>query len=96
MVSRLEDGKTVSYYNIGKESTLQLLPCWRADVNTLNIQLKKVKDVEQMNAELSSRIKELTEKLTRAETTKVRPSVVVADGHSPYFIILERLDYKKL
>ena len=77
----LEDGANLSEYNIQKGSTINLLLRWgnHSQEEILQTRLEKEKVYEQKITELSSRNKELTEKLTRAETAKVRLTVV-SDG----------------
>ena len=72
--TNLEDGANLSEYNIQKGSTINLLLRWGN-----HSQEEMMKVYEQKITELSSRNKELTEKLTRAETAKVRLTVV-SDG----------------
>ena len=66
----LQDGKILSDYNVEKECTLLM---WLRD-GSHNQMDSLLEDAGQCIAELSSRNKELTEELTRAETAKVRPS----------------------
>ena len=74
---QLEDGRTLSEYNVQKESTVEVLFRLGSynQVETLKIQVKKEKEAEQKNAELSSRIRKLTKMLTRSETAMVRTRV---------------------
>ena len=71
--TNLEDGANLSEYNIQEGSTINLLLRWG------NHSQEVYEVYEQKITELSSRNKELTEKLTRAETAKVRLTVV-SDG----------------
>ena len=79
--TNLEDGASLSEYNIQKGSTINLLLRWgnHSQEEILQTRLEKEKVYEQKITELSSRNNELTEKLTRAETAKVKLTVV-CDG----------------
>ena len=82
---QLEDVGSLSDYKIQNESNVHLLLDFktRPISDTLKTHLEKVMDTDQKITELSSSNKELTEKLTRAETAKVRLRVVYG-GHCVY------------